>query len=246
MRFNIASLLSALLAFSLSALAADADNPYTKSYVSKGRPSVALQPDPAGPKVYLGNVKEEDYQRMLENGYDMLGYSNFDGPDAPPELVTEQAKQVKADLVLVYTKLTGSVPATVQIQQLREQAARTEARKNEEGALPSGTLLNEQARYNYFASYLVKLAPPLIGVHVTSTEKDANTAGLVVKAVVKQSPAAKADIQAGDILTRIGDIALNKPEALTEAAQRYAGQTVDVALERDGNASTKSMTLNSK
>ena len=247
MRLINVLLLAGLVAVSLSASAASAENPYTKSYVSKGAPTVALQPDPAGPKVYLGKVKEEDYLRMLENGYDMLGYSSFDGPDAAPELATQQAKQIKADLVLVYTKLSGSVPASVQIQQLREQAAKTATPdKNLNGAPTGKVLLEDQARYTYFASYWVKLAPPLIGVHVTPTEKDADVAGLIVKAVVRQSPADKAEIQAGDVITRIGDIALTKPEALTEAAQRYTGQTVEVALQRDGNPSTKTMTLNKK
>ena len=224
------------------------ENPYTKSYVSKGRPTIALQPDPTGPKIYRGNNQADDYKRMLENGFDMLGYSSFQGLDVPPEKATEQAKNIKADLVLVYAEQKGSTPASVQIDQARKKAG-DEAKKAQD---QNASLKNDspspqgQTLYEYFASYWVKLAPPLIGVHVETNAQDDKRFGLRVIAVVKESPAAKAAIQKDDVLTRIGDVALDKPEALTQAAQRYAGQTVDVLYKRGGNDGKTTMTLNSR
>ena len=228
------------------ASAAETENLYSKSYVSKNNPGVALQPDPSGPKVYLGSdEKEKDYQRMLENGFDMLGYSSFEAAeDVSPDQVAEQAKKVKADLVLVYTKLTGNVPASVRIQQLRDKAR--QAQKNPEDQSMGAKLDEEHGLYSYFASYWVKLAPPLIGVHVTTSGEGDSATGLKVLAVVKDSPAAKVALQEGDVLTRIGEIELTKPETLTQAAQRYAGQSVEIAWQRDGDANKATITLNKR
>lgn len=263
MRFIIASLLALALAVNFTGCAGTAkprevpansntatadtvgDNPYATSFVSRNRPAVALQPDPAGPKLYRGKVEVEDYQRMLSNGFDMLGYSSFEAGDVSPDLLADQAKKIKADLVLVYTKLTGNVSTNAQLQQMRRQALEQEAKKDSAPDGASGKLLpQEQARYAYFASYWVKLAPPLLGVHVTKTEQKDSAAGLKVIAVVNESPADKAGIKDGDVLTRIGEIELNKPEVLTQAAQRYAGQTIDITFQRDGNSSKTAVTLN--
>ncbi|MDZ4099009.1 MAG: PDZ domain-containing protein, partial [Methylophilaceae bacterium] len=68
--------------------------------------------------------------------------------------------------------------------------------------------------------------------------------GLVVIAVIKNSPAEKASLQELDVIQSIGDELLVTPEALTKAAQRYAGQTVDVTFMRHGDVNKTSMTLN--
>ncbi|HLD08880.1 MAG TPA: PDZ domain-containing protein [Methylophilaceae bacterium] len=210
------------------------ENPYAKSYVNKGRPTIALQPDPDGPKIYRGQNQVNDYKLMLENGFDMVGYSSFKGRGIAPEKATEQAKDIKADLVLLYAEKKGSTPASVQIDQARKNAG--------DGANKA----QDQTLYEYFASYWVKLAPPLIGVHVEANTQDDKRFGLRVMAVVRESPAARAAIQEDDVLTRIGDVALDKPEALTQAAQRYAGQTVDVLYKRGDNEGKTVMTLNNR
>lgn len=219
------------------------ENPYIKNYVNKGRPAIALQPDPDGPKIYRGKDQVADYKRMLENGFDMVGYSSFRGLDVAPEKATEQAKTIKADLVLVYAEQKASTPASVQI----EQARKAKKAQNQNEAASADTLMpQDQKLYEYFASYWVKLAPPLIGVHVEANTKDEKPFGLRVVAVVKESPAAKATIQEDDVLTRIGDVALDKPAALTQAAQRYAGQTVEVLYMRGDNDGKTAMTLNNR
>lgn len=210
------------------------ENPYFKSYVSKERPTIALAPDPSGPKLYRGSDQVTDYKRMLESGFDMLGYSNFQGPDVSPEKATEHARNIKADIVLVYAEQKGDTPVAVQIDQARNKT------KTDDTAPQDSKL------YEYFASYWVKLAPPLIGVHVESNTQDEDRFGLRIIAVVKESPAAKAGLEEDDILTRIGDVAMDKPDALTSAAKRYAGQTVDVLFKRGPTLATTAMTLNSR
>jgi S1-C subfamily serine protease len=70
--------------------------------------------------------------------------------------------------------------------------------------------------------------------------------GLPVVAVVKQSPADKAGLVDGDVLTRLGEVNLDKPEALTRAARQYAGKTVELDFRRSGNPGKAMITLNQR
>lgn len=244
MRSIIRGLTAALLGMLLMGPAhAEAENPYSKSYVEKNSPTVRLQPDPSGPKLFRGESKEEDYRRMLREGYELIGQSSFQAADVPPEQALEQARKIKADLVLVYSKLSGSVPLSIKIEQLREKAMNSEMQQDGEAAVEV-VKPDEQNRYTYFASYWVKLAPPVIGVHVKAP--NAGTQGLPVVAVIRQSPAEQAGIREGDVLTRIGDVTLDVPAKLGLAADRYAGKAVEVAVQRDGQSATTSMTLNAR
>ena len=224
-----------------------AENPYIKGYLSLDKPTVALQPDPDGPKLFRGNNKDTDNNRMLVKGFDMLGYSSFEAREVKPEQALEQAKILKADLVLVYTKETAGTPASVKIQQLREQAMKAKSKtatdaKDSKATTPA----DDSPVYNYYASYWVKIAPPVIGVHVKGTSKGATVDGLIVLAVVEGSPAFKASLQEGDMLTRIGDIALTNTQSLSQVVKSYEGKTVDVEYVREGKPSKTVMTLNKR
>lgn len=218
-----------------------AENPYIKSYFSLDRPVVALQPDPTGPKLFRGNDKDGDNNRMLVKGFDMLGYSSFEAPDVPAEQALEQAKLLKADLVLLYTKQSAETPVSVKIQQLREQALRSKANPD-----APNTVQDSGPHYQYYASYWVKLAPPVIGVHVRGVSKNLPGEGLSVLAAVEGSPADKAGLKEGDLLKRIGDVDMIGTASLNKVVQQYAGKTVDVSYERGGEMKTTSMTLNPK
>jgi hypothetical protein len=213
------------------------ENPFAKSFIKRDLPGVVWQHDPQGPKVYRGEDQVDDYQRMLENGYDMLGYSEFmDSADVLPTLLEQHAREINADVALVYTRLAGEVPASVQVQQMREQASK--------GETPSVAEADSKDSYKYFASYWAKLRPPLLGVHVMGPAEDSETDGLKVIAVINDSPADKAGIRDGDVLKRLGDIALKSPAALTEAARNYAGQTVEAVVQRGQNATRIPVQLN--
>jgi len=142
-------------------------------------------------------------------------------------LLEQHAREVHADVALVYTRHAGEVPASVEIQQLREQA------KKGESADPAQA--HSKDTYNYYASYWAKLRPPLLGVHVMGPAKDSETDGLTVIAVIQGSPADKSGIQHGDVLKRLGEVTLKSPSALTQAAQRYAGQKTNVDVQRGQN-----------
>lgn len=217
------------------------ENPYARTYVSRKLSSANLKPYTEAPHIYLGKSKEDDYQSMLENGFDMLGYSSFEAGDVPVAQLAEQAQKVKAETVLVYTERTAQTPSSIKLQQMKEQQR---IAANPELAKMGKPLFTEQSNYAYFASYWAKLQTPIIGVHVKGLKANQSSKGLSIQAVVNDSPAQLAGLQVDDVILRIGEIAMATPEALFKASQDYAGQSVEVVYERDGKPATVSVKLN--
>lgn len=229
-----------LLGLNVQTIAAESGNPYADAYKPLELRAKVLPPDEPEPTIYKGSDnKEADYQRMLEKGFDLMGYSSFEAGDIPAERLVEHAKSVNAHLVLVTTRRSGDVPASIKIEQLRKKA-----KEQNTDTVDLDSLDQSSVRYTYDASYWVKLAPPLIGLHVRAPTKNEKEKGLVVIAVIKNSPAEKASLQELDIIQSIGDEVLDAPETLSKAAQRYAGQTVDVVFMRHGDVNKTTMTLN--
>ncbi|MES2499900.1 MAG: PDZ domain-containing protein [Pseudomonadota bacterium] len=234
---------SLLLATQLSA----AENWYEKNYKAQNRGNLAsLQANP-DTKMYVSNHKEEDDISMLENGYDLMGSSGFTAGDVSAEQALSHAKTLKADTVLVYSKY-GSAKTPSSKMQLIKEAAKMGKELTEKD------LETEQTNYNYYASYWAKLPAPLLGVHVIKLaikqsqddEKATEDKGLKVIAVIKESAAAKANLQRGDVLIKFGDTLLDKPEQLSTAVQKYQGQTVPVVYERAGQANTVQVAINQR
>ena len=197
----------------LSTESPDVENPYAATYVSRMQAPPNRQ---VTAKVYRGKDKVADYQRLLEEGYDLLGYSSFEGGDVPPELLMQQAQRVNADVVLVYTK---------GVQRPQATGVRYEYFSSYWTKLPPPLLgLHVQRDKN----------------------ADEGAGGLEVLAVINDSPAARAGLRQGDILLRLGDATLLNPEQLSSTAQRYAGQVVEVVWTRDGETMRKTLTPGSQ
>lgn len=257
-KFMLGSLLSlGILLFVTQLIAAEntsnaqnispAENWYAKSYQAQNSGNlVSLQAKP-DTKMYVSNHKDEDDISMLENGYDLMGTSGFTAGDVPAEQALQHAKALKADTVLVYSKYGSAKTASSKMQLIKEAA---KAGKE----LTEKDLETEQTNYNYYASYWAKLPAPLLGVHVIKLakkqsqedEKAVEEDGLKVIAVIKESPAAKANLQRGDVLIKLGDAVLEKPEQLSVAVKKYQGQTVPVVYERAGQANTVQVAINQR
>ncbi len=103
-------------------------------------------------------------------------------------------------------------------------------------------------RYDCLASYWVKLKPPVFGVHMqdltAEIRKSSGTkTGASVIAVVKDSPAARAGIARGDIVSKIGDVEVGSAASLYDAVEKLAGQKVMVEVWRDHEALQKEVQL---
>jgi hypothetical protein len=124
------------------------DNPYHKSYVS--RLPIPAAPRDATPRVQRGTDKGADYQRLLEQGYDLLGYSAFEAGDVDPQRLNEQAQAVHADLALVYTRRLANVPASVRMDQAKAAASLATKDASKSTVKLSGA---QPAFYEYYAAY---------------------------------------------------------------------------------------------
>ena len=193
----------------------------------------------------IAGNQEADTTRMLENGYDMMGTSEFVSTKVPAELARVYGKKIKADSVLVINKPTSLTTNMVNMDGT-ETGDKVIKEANEENAKNERTI--------HYASYWAKLPMPLLGVHVIKlvkaspnpSEEGVVQPGLKIIAVIKDSPAAKAKIATGDTLLKIGDITLEKADDLFGAVKRYQGQTVDVIF-RHGDEDVKTtVALNSR
>lgn len=194
------------------------DNPYSQHYVARDLHGVKLQAGSANPQLFRGVNETADYQRMLNDGYEMLGYSRFEQADVPPSRAEAQAVKVKADAVVIYTQTVATPTTAMRMKQIKEQA-----QQNSKTA--------PAQMYSYMATYWAKLQPPVLGVHVMQRmEKD--DPGLTVLAVISGSPAAQAGVVIGDVLLSINGQKLDSAQGLQALSLQHAGQEVDLTLKR--------------
>lgn len=245
-KFMLVSLLAmGTLLLAPKLFAADT-NLYEKNYKAQNTGNlISLQPNP-DTKMYVSNHKDEDNISMLESGYDMMGSSGFEGSGVLPELALQHAKAIKADTVLIYKKYGSAKNSASKLELIREAA--------KQGAeIDDKDLKEEPIQYKYYASYWAKLPAPLLGVHIiklasrdSETEQIVEKKGLKVLAVIKDSPAAKAGLVRGDVLTKIADVELNKPDELSSVVRKLQGQNVLIEYARNDVKATTKAQINAK
>ena len=111
-----------LSAIILLLLISGCSNPYSKYYhsllpdenfVAENR----IAPLPKEPRLITGTNVESDNIRMTEDGYVLIGVSNFNSGPINQKSAIGQAKKVYADTVIVYSQYTntvsGSMPLTL-------------------------------------------------------------------------------------------------------------------------------------
>lgn len=224
-----------------------AENLYEKNYKAQNTGNlVSLQANP-DTKMYVSNHKDDDNISMLENGYDMMGSSGFEAADVPAELALQYAKTIKADTVLVYTKYASAKNAASKMTVIKEAA------KKGGGEIDAKYLPADTTNYKYYASYWAKLPAPMLGVHiiklVPKSDDDAAPAvnkGLTILAVIKDSPAAKAGLVRGDVLTKVAGNELNNPEELSGVVRKYQGQSIAIEFERGGEKKVANAEINKR
>lgn len=220
------------------------ENLYAKHYKAQNASGLTSSQATPDTKMYVSNHKEDDNISMLENGYDMMGSSGFEGGDVSADLALAHGKAIKADVVLVYSKYGSAKSASSKMEMIRE-AAKTGRELTEKD------MVDEPTVYKYYASYWAKLPTPTLGVHVIklvpkSSDPNADTEipGLQLLAVIKDSPAAKAGLARGDRLLKVNNTVLDKPEDLTAAVRQLKGQIVDIHYLRADVEETTKVRLN--
>ncbi|HOY70369.1 MAG TPA: PDZ domain-containing protein [Methylotenera sp.] len=224
-------------------LKAETQNPYQENYQQQNNNQLKSQQAKPDTQLEIKNQKikdnsiDKDNISMLEDGFDMQGWSGFSANEAPESLALAHGKNIKADKVLLYVN-----------------------RGDEDAKSTSNETSAEEPKLHYFyASYWVAVPMPTLGVHVVKlkkllTNRQAAEAsggevpeepGLKVIAVIKESAAARSGLVRGDVILSVGDAIVNQQSELIAAVKRYKGQSTPATIVRNGDKKEVQLFLNS-
>ena len=199
-------------------------------------------------KMMRGWAQKTDKFKMLEDGYDLMGHSNFTGPYTSPNLALQHAQSIKADMVLLYDRQINDSSRATMIKKARDKARKAN-RVKEVGNLTEieindDDLVDENVKYEINATYWVKLPKPTFGAHFIKLNSNAESInGVQIIAVIKGSPAAIAGILKNDSITSIAGVSVNKPEDLISAVRKNKGKLIEVGYLRGGKKSNVNVKL---
>lgn len=253
-------------------LFACAANPFSQFYydITNGQDltkinHISLIEKGQNPLLYRGADKDEDRVKMLENNYIMVGYSSFNAGNVNENDVYAQAKKVQATAIVLYSQYTNTVSGSMPLTLPNTQTSKTNISGNVYG---SGGYANYSgyvntttygtkttyipysvSRYDYGATYWVNRKYTTFGLILIDLDADLraeiqSNKGMLVEAVINNSPAFWSDIFRGDILKSIGTIDIYDTNNYVEALKEYAGRTEKVVILRNGKLIEIKVTLN--
>ena len=239
----------------LSALAfAEETNLFQVNYLTQSNDSLhSLQKKP-DTKIYAGMNKEKDNIRMLEDGYDLMGTSAFQGPFTEPNQALKHAQSIEADVVLVYDRKINEMTRTERLRQIHaEMKKSSKSEKNSVIEVSEADLQDKNSKFDFYATYWAKLPQPILGLHViklikknSDTKEKKEEAGLKVIAVIKDSPAFKAGIEKGDVVLKLNDLNVDSPEDFSKVVQKNQGTKVSIKYIRDDEEKIATAELNKR
>lgn len=218
----------------LALLLGSCANPYAQFFNPSPTPVPPDRVDAAAaaaPAIYNYSANPDaDAQAMMENGFGYLGASSFNtGQRVTKSELLDQAKKVGAAAILVKSQFTNSVSSAIPFSVYHPGQLVTSntngnfnAYNNSGGSAYgnySGTTTTQLPgqtsttyipytvnRFNYMATYWVKLKPPRLGVGVVDLPQDVRqrlqrNTGAMINFVVNGSPAFKANLLRSDIIT---------------------------------------------
>jgi hypothetical protein len=255
-------------------LLASCANPYREFYQGMSREQILvapnLEPAPKEPMVLSGSglnpdAIESDRVRFLENGFAQVGFSSFNAGATKADGAKKLAKRLGAHLVVLYSQYTHTVSGVIPLVQQVPQTSRTYQSGNVYApgvwGSYSGTSQTYSsssvvtpipyaiARFDYGATYWVKLRAPVFGAVVMDIPSERTgelgcSSGAIVDVVMNDSPARGANILRGDVITRLGDRQVTGQQSFLVALEAYAGQEVDLTLVRQSEEHVVHITLN--
>jgi len=261
-----------IVASLLSALLQGCATPFAQFYYDQTGgadlsklPSVVL---PTGePQVYRGSDQEQDALIMLEDNYNLVGYSSFNAGNVDEDGAIKQAKKVNASVVILYSKYAGTVSGSVPLTLPDTRTSSTSLYGNAYGsggyASYSGTAHTTTygtktmyipytvVRSDYLSTYWIKMKPPIFGTYIRDLTPEikqqiGSNKGVLIYAVIKGSPAFEADILNSAVLRKIGDVAVFDMDSFQKALADYEGRETDVVIVRGDKELHKSVKLQTR
>jgi hypothetical protein len=207
-----------------------------------------------------------DARKLIENGYACIGTSSFNAAEVNSSKALAQARKLQAAIVVVQSKyrntVSGTIPFTTQdppqVVTTYNQGSLygTGGYGNYYGTstttIPGGystTYIPYSVnRYDYGATFWARIKPPIFGARIKELPDEIrrqieSNRGVLVDIVIKGSPAYRADILNGDVITRINDESVNGPEHLLSFLSSHAGEEVTLEVYRSGQKRLISLRL---
>ena len=180
--------------------------------------------------------------------------------DWPAALVAPRLWKVDKATATVWGRTRGDIPDEEKRVAAAAATATAQSKGNRETAKGLAFLLL-MALLTYFpyvvqqngwlAAYWERVSPPVFGARVADVPPDIRKQsgggqGVIVRGVVKDSPAFRHGISEGDIVKKIGSLDVRDVTGFFRAVQMSAGQRVMVELVRDGAMIQKEIVLGGK
>lgn len=250
--------------FLMLSLTGCASNPFIRYYYDSGIPLANTASYYCEPKIIQGINPVTDYEQMIEENYGLLGYASFNAANADERKALQQAINVGAEIVRTYSKYSGTRSGIMPINshysqnskaQISTQAYGTAGFENYNSAANSTTYGEYTTyvpysidRYDYLATFWRKMKSPILGAFVDDLSMETRqiigtNRGVFVSIVILNSPAYKADIFKGDIITKINNIEIYGKNILQETINKLSGQKVIVEILRKGKTIRKEIQL---
>jgi hypothetical protein len=250
---------------------AGCQSPYQKffqSAVAEPHPPLSKYPEhnlmahQGDPEVRHQRLDREDIRSMRAEGYVLLGQSSFNATSQSSAGAKQQADRLGAKLVVVAQQKTGTrtaaMPVTTPTSSTSYHSGTISGSYGTSSYSGTSTTYGTQTtympysveRYDHLATYwTTRLAPLVLGIHCRNLtpkerQKFQTNDGVFVSTAVRGTPAWEADLLPGDIIVRFADQKIDSMQKLWTAVEDRAGQTVSIALMRDGRRQTTKVKLN--
>lgn len=228
-----------------------------------------LAPKAERPELFTSDNIRADNWKLFEKGYIMIGFSKFDGPNVDTRLALKEGRAAGADIVLVQKKFSKTLTETVTVTQWapdevtevreetdiaggsrgrRQVSRRTEIRTSRD---PETVYVPKQVDYyEHSATFWRKVRSPLFGAFVEDLtdelkQKHETNRGLVVRAVMIDSPAYEADLLKGDVILKMNGEPVPSAQRFYEDLASRAGKKVDLLIARGEKTVKRRLSLNS-
>jgi hypothetical protein len=221
--------LTILLLLAAAGLAA-CGNPYEHSYhdLAGGWKSAVFLPPTTAPRlVHASDHPQQDLLSLYEQGYDVMGYSDFSGNPESEELALSQAKKIGAEVVLVSTKVLDTQTTVVPLFTGSSTIY-----------VPDSYSTFEQSAL-YFGPTIGTGLGVLFGKPTPDQEREAGTSKFVPVVAVRQgSPADKGGITRGDLLLSVAGLPVYDERTMVTAMRIASAETSAFVLLRGGQRIT--------
>lgn len=226
---------SALLIGAASILMAASDPSKFYQAVPHRSPDAEITADPVF-HASSGDAKG-DVTSMETRGFELIGYSAFNGRESGQKAIAKQAKKIGATDVVYLEKYTET----------ENTGAIGNTSLSRRGAFSFITPMSVR-RYDQLAMYFRKASRHGLGVfprELTDEEKIriGSNKGLVITAVVNGSPAFVSDILPGDIITEFDGRPVWDGDSLQAAIDAARGRPATISIRRGDQPLSKEVTV---